>query len=158
MIRTPTGFLPTALIAGLVAGVLDIGAAILQNMPTLTAQTVLQSVASGWLGGEAFQGGWPIAWLGLASHFAIMLGLAGVYVWLTLMQPTLRRRWLIAGQAWGVAVWLLMSLVVVPLSAAPFSMTDETAKIIRGLITHILAVGLPMAAVARWRLGDARVA
>ena len=69
----------TALYAGLLAGALDIAAAILTNLQ-VPARVVLQSVAGGWLGAGAYRGGWATAWLGLASHFAIMLIIAAVYV------------------------------------------------------------------------------
>ena len=156
MTRPPTGFLSTALFAGLLAGALDIAAAVVLNLQ-VTAQVVFQSVASGWIGAEAYRGGWPTAWLGLASHFGIMLGIAGVYVLLAMMQPSLRRHWLVAAVGWGVLVWVVMTWVVVPLSASPLPQPD-LAGAIKGVLTHVIAVGLPMAALVRWRLGNGRVA
>ena len=154
MTRTPPGFLSTAVLAGLVAGALDITAAVVLNL-RVTAQVVFQSVASGWIGAEAYRGGWPTAWLGLASHFGIMLGIAGIYVLLAMMQPSLRRNWPVAAVGWGGLVWVVMTWVVVPLSAAPLPQPDM-AGAIKGLLTHVIAVGLPMAAITRWRLGSGR--
>ncbi|RZJ01653.1 MAG: hypothetical protein EON90_02460 [Brevundimonas sp.] len=156
MTRPPSGFLSTALLAGLVAGALDIAAAVVLNLQ-VTAQVVFQSVASGWIGADAYRGGWPTAWLGLASHFGIMLGIAGVYVLLAMMQPALRRNWLAAAVGWGVLVWVVMTWVVVPLSASPLPQPDLVGAI-KGVLTHVIAVGLPMAAIVRRRLGDARIA
>ena len=137
----------TALYAGLLAGALDIAAAILTNLQ-VPVRVVLQSVASGWMGGEAYRGGWPTAWLGLASHFAIMLVLAVIYVALAARAPGLNRIWPAAGLAWGIAVWVVMTFAVVPLSAATLPAPDLMAAL-KGLAIHILFVGLPMAWVAR---------
>lgn len=143
-----------ALLAALAAGTLDIGAAILLNLG-VGPKVVLQSVAGGWLGRAAYQGGWPTAWLGLASHFGIMLVIAAVYVALALRWPTLRRLWPVAGLAWGVLVWVAMSQVVVPLSASTLPRPDAAA-IVQGLIVHVLMVGLPIAFIARRVLGPGR--
>jgi len=139
------------LLATLAAGALDIGAAILTN-PQVPARVVLQSVAGGWLGSATYQGGWSSALLGLGSHFGIMLGIAAIYMALAARLPVLRSRWLAAGVLWGVAVWLVMSQVVVPLSASTLPRPD-TFHIVQGLIVHVLMVGLPMAWIARRRLG-----
>jgi uncharacterized membrane protein YagU involved in acid resistance len=135
------------LLATLVAGTLDIGAAILLNLG-VGPRIVLQSVAGGWLGSAAYQGGWPIALLGLASHFGIMLGIAAIYMMLGARLSILRSQWILAGVVWGVAVWLVMSQVVVPLSASTLPQPDVQA-IIQGLIVHVLMVGLPMAFIGR---------
>lgn len=135
------------LLAALIAGALDIGAAILTN-PQVPARVVLQSVASGWLGGAAYEGGWPTAWLGLASHFAIMLGIAAVYVALAARAPGLGRLWFPAGVGWGIAVWAVMTFAVVPLSASTLPPPDMSAAL-KGIVIHILCVGLPIAWIAR---------
>jgi uncharacterized membrane protein YagU involved in acid resistance len=142
------------LLATLAAGALDIGAAILTNLQ-VPARVVLQSVASGWLGSAAYQGGWPAAWLGLASHFGIMLGIAAVYMVAAARVPALRRWWIGAGVVFGVAVWLTMAFVVVPLSASTLPGPADLAAALKPLAIHILAVGLPIAWIARRMLGRA---
>ncbi|MBF0665032.1 MAG: hypothetical protein IR159_05735 [Brevundimonas sp.] len=141
---SPGGMARIALLAALAAGTLDIGAAILTNLQ-VPARVVLQSVAGGWLGAAAYQGGWPTAWLGLASHYAIMLGVAVVYVVAAARAPILRRRWLVAGVGYGLAVWLAMTFVVVPLSASTLSGPDSLQAAIKPVVIHILCVGLPIA-------------
>ena len=132
------------LIATVVAGTLDIGAAILTN-PQVPARVVLQSVAGGWLGSAAYQGGWPAAMLGLASHFAVMLGIATVFVLAAARVPALRRLWFPAGVAFGIAVWAAMTFVVVPLSASTLSPPDGLTPAMKPIVIHILCVGLPIA-------------
>jgi uncharacterized membrane protein YagU involved in acid resistance len=145
------------LLATLAAGTLDIGAAILTN-PQVPARVVLQSVAGGWLGSAAYRGGWPTAWLGLASHYAIMLGIAAVFVLVARQVPALRRQWFPAGVAYGVLVWLAMAFVVVPLSASTLSPPDSVTAAMKPIVIHILCVGLPIAWIAQRVLGAPRAA
>jgi len=140
------------LLATLAAGTLDIGAAILTNSQ-VPARVVLQSVAGGWLGAAAYQGGWSTAWLGLASHFAVMLGIAAVFVVAAALIPVLRRLWFPVGVAYGIAVWLAMAFVVVPLSASTLSPPDSLVAAMKPIVIHILFVGLPIAWIARRVLG-----
>ena len=140
----------TALYAGLLAGALDITAAIVTNLQ-VPARVVLQSVAGGLLGPAAYRGGWPTAWLGLASHFAIMLVIAVIFV--AAAVPALRRLWIPVGVVFGVAVWLAMAFVVVPMSASPLTPPADIMTALKPIMVHIVAVGLPIAWVARRMLG-----
>ncbi len=140
------------LLAALAAGTLDIGAAIVTNLQ-VPVRVVLQSVASGWLGADAYKGGWSAAWLGLASHYAIMLGIAAVYVLTAARIPVLRRQWLLAGVAFGVGAWAAMTYAVVPLSASTLPPPDSLMATIGPIVIHILCVGLPIAWIARRVLG-----
>ena len=140
------------LMATLAAGTLDIGAAILTN-PQVPARVVLQSVAGGWLGSAAYQGGWPVAWLGLASHYGVMLGIAAAFVLAAAGVPALRRLWFPAGVGFGVAVWAAMTFIVVPLSASTLSPPDSVMAAVKPILIHILCVGLPIAWIARRVLG-----
>lgn len=142
----------TALYAGLLAGALDITAAIVTNLQ-VPARAVLQSVASGWMGRAAYQGGWPTAGLGLASHFAIMLVIAVIFVAAAVAIPALRRFWIPVGMLFGVAVWLAMTFLVVPMSASPLTPPADLLTALKPVAVHILAVGLPIAWVARRMLG-----
>ena len=152
MNTTRSGALVRAtLLATLVAGALDIAAAILLNL-NVGPLIVLQSVAGGWLGAGAYSGGWPTGLLGLASHFGLMLIIAAVYMTLASRSAPARRQWILAGVVWGVVVWAVMALVVVPLSASTVPAPD-TRAVIQGLIVHILMVGLPMAWIARRGFG-----
>lgn len=140
------------LLAAIAAGTLDIGAAILTNLQ-VPARVVLQSVASGLLGPPAFRGGWPTAWLGLAAHFAIMLVIAAIFVAAAAAIPALRRFWLPVGVAFGVAVWLTMTFVVVPMWASPLTPPADLTAALKPIAIHILFVGLPIAWATRRILG-----
>src|SRR6185503_11837029 len=64
--------------AGLIAGALDITAAIAFFGPRVPVR-ILQSVATGLLGRAAFSGGAATALLGTGLHFLIATGAAAVY-------------------------------------------------------------------------------
>jgi hypothetical protein len=105
----------------------------------------LQSVAAGVLGREATKGGAMTAALGLLLHFLIMSGIATTFYILSRRIPVLTKHWLPCGIAYGVVVYLVMSFVVVPLSAFPGSVVPSLAAFVQGALTHIVCVGLPIA-------------
>lgn len=140
------------LAAGAAAGVLDILAAIARS----TVQgngglVVLKAVASGLLGRDAFRGGSEMAALGLLLHFIIATGWAALYYVLSRRFPVLVARPVVAGALYGIAVYWLMRLVVVPLSAAPFGGGGSTSGMLVAIAIHIFCVGLPIALVLRSR-------
>src|SRR5215203_2933194 len=109
--RTSHGILA----GGVLAGVLDILAAFAISWPRVPPVRVLQYIASGALGPEAFRGGMTVALLGLAFHFAIATGAAAVYAALSRRWPTLIHRPLLYGPLFGLAVYATMNLIVLPL-------------------------------------------
>lgn len=114
-----------------------------------TPQVVLQSIAAGLMGRDAFSGGAPTAWLGAFLHLFIACGIAAVYYLSCRLWPMLLTRPLFNGVIYGVLVYLVMNYVVVPLSLAspvPFI----PAWFLDSLLGHILLVGLPIAYIARW--------
>jgi uncharacterized membrane protein YagU involved in acid resistance len=143
--------LSSVLLGGLVAGVCDITYAIgisylRRGVPPLR---VLQSVASGWLGEEAFQGGVPAGMLGLATHFGIALTAAAIYVLASRRLPFLVRSPLAAGAAYGALIFAFMNLVVIPLSRTPPRTTFSWFVITTGLLVHMFLIGVPIAFAAR---------
>jgi hypothetical protein len=105
---------------------------------------VWQGVASGLLGERAFRHGWVSGSLGLLLHFIIAFSAAIVFVGLCRQIPFVARAYWISGPVYGVAVFLVMNLVVVPLSARPKRPVPSQAMIVQ-LIIHVLFVGLPIA-------------
>jgi uncharacterized membrane protein YagU involved in acid resistance len=142
---------------GLAAGALDIvNAMVFWKLRSGTPPAViLQSIAAGVLGEEAFAGGETTAMLGLALHFLIMFGMAAAY-WLAARRiPDLLVQPVAAGIGYGLVTWVAMNYVVVPLSDAsppPFI----PAWFVNGILAHVLLVGLLFAFVARWSAVTAR--
>ena len=148
LVRTPQ-FLRAILWAGLACGVLDISAAlVVYGFFGAKPLPLLQGIASGLLGAQAFRGGVATALLGLVCHFVIAFGAATVYVLATRVTPWLTQHAVLSGVLYGVAVYFFMNRVVLPLSAVahrPFSLRF----MIIGIIIHIFCVGLPISLVAR---------
>lgn len=137
-----------ALVGGLTAGTLDIlDPIVFYWFRGVTPIQILQSVATGLLGREAYHGGWRTAALGLACHFLIALTAAVVYVAASRRLSLLRRRPWVCGPLFGLAVFAVMRLVVLPLSAANPGALGGWA-LVNQLFAHTVLVGLPIAFAA----------
>jgi hypothetical protein len=148
---------PTVLWGGLLAGALDITYACVNSglRGRGGPERVLQSVASGLLGKGAFEGGAGAAALGLFCHFLIAVTAAFVYYAASRQLDILVRQPVVCGLLYGVVVYVVMSFVVVPLSAAPFRFPLRPGVIIPGLLVHMFLIGLPIALFVR-RANQAR--
>lgn len=150
-----------ATIAGLVVGALDgaDGAVYYYLAHGVNPLQVFQYIASGALGAAAYQSGLTAAALGAVAHFSLAFGFAGAFVVAYLHSAAIRRHWVVTGLAYGIAVWVLMTFVVLPLSAVVFppSAIGHAATPIgdqvNGAIGHAITVGLASAYVARRWLG-----
>jgi hypothetical protein len=132
--------------AGLLCGVMDISAAFITWWPKgIKPPRLLQGVAAGWLGPKSFDGGMPTAALGLAFHFLIALTAATVFYVASRYVSFMIDRPLISGVLYGIAVYLVMYWVVMPLSN--FHRTQTVTSSIVAIITHIVCVGLPISLV-----------
>ncbi len=102
--------------AGLVAGTMDIvvAAAINSASPAL----ILRAIASGLLGAAAYRNAEWVIVLGLVLQWIMSFIIAAVFVLASERLPILLRRWTLAGLAYGVVIFIVMSFIVVPLSAA----------------------------------------
>jgi hypothetical protein len=136
------------LLGGFLAGTFDILYAIARLFGR-SAQWVLQSVASGWQGAAAFEGGAGSAALGLASHYSIAVAAAGVYYLASRRIPFLTTHAVIAGAIFGPLVYLFMNFVVLPLSAFPFKLSYPLPTLLEGFTSHAIFVGIPIALAIR---------
>ena len=141
----------TIFAAGLLCGAMDITAAFMTWVPQgVPASVILKGIASGWLGIQAFHGGFATATLGLGLHFLIAIIAAAVFYAVSRKLRWLVRRPYLSGVLYGVAVYLVMYWIVLPLSRfhrGRFSV----AHTIVAVLTHIVCVGLPIALVVHYR-------
>jgi len=138
------------LVGGLVGGALDILFAIsFAAYNGIPALRLLQSVASGLLGRDAYTGGVPIAALGLFLHFAMAIAFAGAFVLVSRRVALLVRRPLIFGGLFGVGVFLFMRFVVLPWSAFPHPVSFRPLATTLDLLSHVFLFGIPIALAAR---------
>lgn len=129
---------------GLAAGVLDLTFAVTYwSLRGTGPARVLQGIATGLLGRDAFAGGLRAALLGLLLFWVIVGGAAAVYVLAAHRLDLLRRRPVPCGLAYGAAVNLFMTWVVVPLSAASLVATPLSQRLVV-LLGCAVCVGLPI--------------
>ncbi len=132
------------LIAGLIAGILDITSAILITLYYHRSVTqMLQGIASAAIGKQAFDGGTATAALGLGFHFLI------AFIWTTVFYVASRKigfltaQPVLAGVLYGIVVYLIMYLGVQPLAGLHPKFGLLTTS--RAVLVHIFCVGLPIA-------------
>ena len=143
-----SGALQAILWAGSACAILDGTAASVQfGLMGIAPLRVWQGVASGLLGEPAFEKGWRSGALGLLLHLATAFTVAAVFVEASRELPWLSRAYWITGPLYGVGVFLVMHLIVVPLSARPRRPASVEA-IGMQLVIHVLCVGFPIALVA----------
>ena len=136
-------------IGALVVGTLDIlDALVFWAVRGVPPYRVLQGIASGLLGRSSFAGGASTALLGLALHFFIATCVVLVYFAAARRVPSLHRAPFLWGPLYGVAVFLFMYFVVIPLSAMTRRLITVPVAV-NGILIHILGVGIPAALAAR---------
>jgi hypothetical protein len=135
-------------VATLVSGTLDILLAMIltvwfgRQIPDM-----LRSVASGPfpIAADMGTGG---AVLGLAVHFTLMAIMATIFMLLVLRRPQLLDTPWRTALAYGVATYIVMNLVVVPVRFH-VPLPPKPLSIATQLFAHIVLVGLPFTLIAR---------
>ena len=142
------------LIGGLIAGAFDITYACvffgLRNH--VSPIRILQSVARGALGNQAFQGGLKTAALGLLFHFLIALIAATVYFLASRILRFMVTHPIICGILYGACVYFFMYGIVMRVSAIhskTLPWNYPWAVLIPNLLIHMLGIGLPIALATR---------
>ena len=108
-----------------------------------------QYIASGTLGMAAFEGGITTALLGMLFHLIISFVVAGVFILSANRIPLLRRYAIAGALLYGLGVYIVMNMIVIPLSAAPPLPPPTLPWLVEGMIEHVLAVGLPLGLIVR---------
>jgi hypothetical protein len=143
----PSGLLRPILLATLVAGTLDILAAVgLTLFYAHDPMNMLRGVASGPFPGAT---GWGNAGsaLGLAVHFTLMAIMVTVYMIAADRRPALRTKPLQWGVIYGLITYVVMNLIVVPLRF-PENFPPSARGVVTQLFCHIVLVGIPIAWIA----------
>lgn len=134
--------------ATLLAGFLDLGSAfvyaLLEGHPPLG---VLFAIASGvWPG--ARNAGLAGMLAGVLLHFAIMSVMASVYMVLARQWAWTGRHPFIAGSLYGLGLWCVMYLIVLPLRWPSILQRVNLIGLGEQWFSHIVLVGIPMALLA----------
>jgi len=149
-LRRRTDAVLPILIGGLTAGAFDLIAAFISfgwGSPL--------GIASGLLGARALSGSAGTWILGVILHFVIAGSAAALYYFASWRLPFLKRNFVVCGLFYGIAVFLTMNLVVVPLSAVPWKTGQFSLPgLIQGLLVHMFLIGLPIS-MSTWRFSGA---
>ncbi|HEY0369321.1 MAG TPA: hypothetical protein VGC85_06965 [Chthoniobacterales bacterium] len=135
-------------ITGLIVGAMDITSALILTISHGSTPLRLgQFIASGLMGRRAFEGGTPTALLGYLLHFGIAFALVTVFYLASRRLAFLRERPVISGLAYGLIVFAVMNLIVLPLSAARprHALVPDLIQI----AIHMFIIGLPTALLLR---------
>lgn len=133
--------------AGLLAGTLDITAALVESgLEGKGSVHLFQAIAGGLLGMSAFQGGLATAALGAFFHFLIATTASAIFYLASRKLKFLVRHAIPSGLLYGVVVYTFMYDIVLPISAyhtkiARPSMVD--------VAVHMFMVGLPISLMVR---------
>ena len=136
--------------AGFLVGTLDILSAFLFyfiNSGKKDVTIVLKYVASGLFGKEAFSAGYWMIIAGLLLHYMIAFAFTLLFFWLFPKTQVFSRNKIMAGILYGIFIWVIMNLVVVPLSAIGNMPSDMVNATINMLIV-IVCIGIPLSFMA----------
>ncbi|MEN2398794.1 DUF1440 domain-containing protein [Flavobacterium sp. MC2016-06] len=142
----------TILSAGFMAGSLDIFAAILVYTIILKKTTtvkILQSIASGILKKEAYTGGPEMAVYGLGLHFLIAMIFAWFYFQIYPYIKFFQINPLLSGLTYGIFVWVVMNLIVLPLVFPVLPEKKLDFPLILSILIIIFCIGMPIAFIAK---------
>jgi|SRR6266404_3012867 hypothetical protein len=135
--------------AGLIAGILDITSAfVIAELKGTGSIRMLQGIASGLLGPRSFEGGMATAGLGLAIHFLIAFTAASVFYAASRKLTFLTQHAVTSGLLYGIAVYLSMYWIVVPLAFV--NARHSVSRDVTAVIIHMLLIGLPISLIVRW--------
>jgi hypothetical protein len=135
--------------SGLIAGSLDITSAfVIAGSKGFGPTRVLQGIASGLLGSQSFNGGLTTAVLGLILHFVIAFGAASLFYAASRKLEFLTRHAVVSGLAFGVAVYIFMNYIVLPLSAVKLR-HHSVADILTAVLVLMVLFGLPISLITR---------
>lgn len=140
VLQAPKNLLRPILVGGAIAGSLDkIWGFISFGLKSA------QGIAAGLVGRSiAFQGGIATWTLGMLLHFLIAFTAAAIYCLASRKLTFLADHWLVCGLFFGMAVFLVMNLVVLPLSALHLAGPYQLRGLIIGILGHMIIVGLPI--------------
>ena len=130
------------LVGGALAGTFDLIAAFITFGPgvprAIAGRTPRQSGISGWSGDAG-------TWVhGFILHYIIAFSATAIYCHSSRKLEFLKTHWLVWGLFYGIAVFLVMNLIVLPLYALHAMGPYQYRRLVQGLLVHMLIIGLPI--------------
>lgn len=139
-------------LSGLVAGTLDILAAIFVYafiLEKTTAIKILQSIASGIFKKEAYSGESQMIWYGLGLHYLIAFIFSWFYFTIYPYLPFLKKSTIISGFMYGIFVWIVMNLIVLPIVFPVLPEKNFDFPLLLSITIIMLCIGLPIASFTK---------
>lgn len=139
----------TILLAGLIAGTLDMSAALLVYcaiMKVVTPVQLLNGIASGVFDKTTIGSEMVMVLIGLVFHYFIAYCFATAYFLVYPHIKLLHRNAIVSGLLYGIFVWIIMNRIVVPLSNAYHS-PFKWSSAIRGAAILMICIGLPISLI-----------
>ena len=143
---------------GLLVGTLDITAACIQfYLKTGKGpEPVLRYVASGAFGKEAYTASNSMILWGLFFHYFIAMSFTFFFFWLAKTFPVILKVKLLVALLYGIFMWVITQLLVVPLSQIPPRPITASGAL-TAISILIVCIALPLVWFAGKRLGSAKV-
>jgi len=107
---------------------------------------LLQGIARGALGNSAYEGGFATALAGVGFHFIIAFCFTVFYFFIFPYVPFLKKQRIISGLLYGIFVWCVMNLAVLPLLHIA-NIPTKWDSIIRGAVILMFCIGLPISLI-----------
>ena len=142
--------LKTILLAGFTAGTLDILAAFINYMVKFgkSPVIVLNFIASGVFGDAAFSGDAMMPVWGLIFHYIIAF-IWTIFFYLVYQRVKfLGKNILLSGLLYGIVIWLIMNLILVPFSNTP-KLPIRFPQLLLGVLYLMICVGLPVSIITQ---------
>jgi uncharacterized membrane protein YagU involved in acid resistance len=131
---------------GLLVGTLDGLAALILNYKTSPA-IIFKFIAAGVFGKAAFKGGYEMVAAGVVFHYLIALLFTNAFYLLYPFFKKMFQNAYLTAVAYGCIAWLIMNLLVIPVSKIGFH-PIKLQIILIGLLVLIICIGLPIALIA----------
>jgi hypothetical protein len=138
------------LLTGLLAGTLDAAAAVVHYMIATGKNPIVifPYIASGVFGKAAFSGNSIMIFWGFVFHYLIAFIFTIFFFLLYPRVKILAANIFITGLVYGLFAWLVMNLLVLPVSNIPKS-TFDLKGAITGVIILMFCIGMPIALMAK---------
>ncbi|WP_448702841.1 hypothetical protein ACFGVR_10845 [Mucilaginibacter sp. AW1-3] len=138
----------TVLWCGLLVGTLDILAAFANAYVSFDVgpTRVLKYIASALFGAAAITGGTDMVIIGLLMHYCIAYFFTALYFFLYPRLGGITQNNILLGVMYGLFIWLLMNLIVVPFTKIPHSHMHIPQTVINILIL-IVMIGVPLSII-----------
>lgn len=149
-INVDTSLIRTIVLAGLLVGTLDIIAALV-NFKLTTGKNptiVLQYIASAVFGKtKAYSDANEMIFFGAVFHFIIAYIFTILFFILYINFRFMSKNWLLTGIVYGILIWTIMNLVVVPVALNNYVKWNQQTWI--NLLILICMIGIPLSFIAR---------